>query len=849
MILKYICAIALLCIISTSLSANEDKLQKVSLQLQWKHQFEFAGFYMAQEKGFYKDLGIDVEFIEFNENIDVVDSVTSGKAQYGLGYSSIIVDYLNDKPIVFVANFFKQSPLVLITQKEITSLSQLKDSKIEGLANNIDNITLYTMLDKFGISDKDIQTLPPSFSVDAFINKDVDAMSVFITNELFLLEESGVEYNIFSPVTYGAKYYDANLFTSQQESVEHSPRVEKFRDASIRGWEYALLHKEEAVQLILKKYNTQNKSKKALLFEAKQIEQIMLTKVHKIGSIDNDKVEIIADNFKQSGFVDTKKVFDIDKFIFKAKEENNILSLEEKKYLKEKEYITACVDPNWMPFSAIVDAKYIGVDADFLELFGQKLGIPIEIYHTKSWSQSVGFAKAKKCDILSMLVQTREKKKFLNFTKAYTNFTNVLITRTNKPILTDMKNLKNEKIAIVRDYGEVELMRDKYPNLEVFEVENMKEGFAKVSSGEVYGFIDNAFTIDYFFQTEDNLHFKIGNYFNEKKSLHLGVRDDDVKLHSILQKVVQSLSEEEKQKIRDKWLGLEYEERSDYTVVYQILGISFIVFLFIAMRIYYVKQSNTQLKIKVAKELEKAKAKDKVMFHQSKLVAMGEMIENIAHQWRQPLSQVNSCVLVIDDILDVKDIHDKELEDKLLEIESLTKYMSRTIEDFKNFFDQNKEKEYFYIEEVLDRSLEVLSGKIASNKIEIVRGLATEHNCYGYPSELQQVFISILNNAIDTIHEKERSKGKITIKINAISSVNTITISDNAGGIPEDLHNKIFEPYYTTKHKSQGTGLGLYISKLIVEESLGGALSVKNNFHGATFTIKLEAVEIIREGK
>ena len=849
MLFKYIYTITFSCIMSAYLSANELKLQNITLQLQWKHQFEFAGFYMAKEKGFYKDVGLDVDFLEFNENTNIVDSVLSQKVQYALGYSSIIVDYLNHKPIVFVANFFKQSPLVLVTQKEITSLSQLKGSRIEGLANNIDNITLYTMLNKFGISYNDIDNIPPSFSVDNFINKKIDAMSAFTTNELFILREAGIAFNVFDPVSYGATYYDVNLFTSEEEAVRFPSRVTNFKDASIKGWEYALAHKEEAVALILNKYNTQNKSKGALLFEAKQIEQIMLPNVHKVGSIDKDKLKIIADSFNQSGFINTKKILDIENFIFKDNTNNTRFTQEEKKYLEEKKYITACIDPDWMPFSGIVDNKYVGVNAGFLQLFENSLGIPIEIYHTKSWSQSVGFAKAKKCDFLSMVVETEERKKFLKFTQAYFSFTNVLVTTKNKAIMTDIKDLKNKKLAIVKDYVEVELIKNEYPKLEILEVENMKEGLLKVSRGEVYGIIDNVFTIDHYFQKEDNLQFKIGNYFNEKNSLHLGVRDDDITLYNILQKVVQRLTKEEKKSIRDKWLGLEYEKRVNYTIFYQALGTILIIILFIIMRIYYVKKSNSELKKKVGRELEKAKAKDKVMFHQSKLVAMGEMIENIAHQWRQPLSQVNSCVLVIDDILAVKEIHDKGLEDKLLEIESLTKYMSRTIEDFKNFFDQNKEKEYFYIEEVIDRSLEVLGGKLASSKVEIIRGLATEHNCYGYPSELQQVFISILNNAIDTIHEKETPKGKITIKISALSSGNTITISDNAGGIPEDLHNKIFEPYYTTKHKSQGTGLGLYISKLIVEDSLGGELSVKNNFHGATFTIKLQAVEIIKEGK
>ena len=848
--MKTFIKILLLFILSSVVLAEEKNLEKITLQLQWKHQFEFAGFYMAKEKGFYEDVGLDVSFLEFNESIDIVENVLKGKADYGLGYSSIIADYLNGKDIVFIANFFKQSPLVLVTQKNITSLSQLRGSKVEGLANNIDNITLFTMLSKFGVSSSDIQTLHPSFSIDAFVNQEIDAMSAFTTNELFLLQKSGVEYNVFDPVSYGAKYYDVNLFTSKKELQEHPKRIQSFQNASIKGWEYALSHKDETVEVILNHYNTQNKSKESLLFESKQIEQIMLPEVHKIGSIDKTRVEIIVDDFIQSGFIKNNNTRDLDSFIFKSSsaKDKAKLSKRDREYLKKKEFITACVDPNWMPFAAVIDGKYTGVDADFLEIFEKKLGIPIEILHTNSWDQSLGFAIEKRCDILSMAVPTKERKKYLRFTEPYFSFINVLVTNNDERILTDKNNLQTKKVAIVRGYAEVEIMREDYPGIKILEVDNIEEGLEKLKDEEVYGFIDNSFTIDYYFQKEDYSNFKIGSYFDEKSNLALGVRDDDYKLYSILNKIIQNTSYEEQQFIQTKWFTLNNKKTFEYDIFYQLFIGLFIILSLVAYRHYSIKQLNKELEKRVEKELNNSKDKDKMIFHQSKLVAMGEMIENIAHQWRQPLSQVNSCVLVIDDVLDEKKIQDPLIEEKLLEIESLTKYMSNTIEDFKNFFDQSKGKENFYIEDILDKSLKILSTKIETNEIAILRGLATKHSFYGYPNELQQVFIVILNNAIDAIVDKKITKGKITIDVNLINSINTITISDNAGGISEDYQEKIFEPYYTTKHKSQGTGLGLYISKIIIEDSLGGKLSVKNNFNGATFSIKLQQHQIMKEG-
>lgn len=336
-----------LLLLTLLLIVNVYALEKVALQLQWKHQFEFAGFYAAKEKGFYEEEGLDVSFLEYDGTNNITDEVLSGKAQYGLAYSSIIAEYLNERPVVLVANFFKQSPLVLVTQNDIETLSDLKGKKVMGVSDGIDNLTLLLMLDKFGINLKDIQNVRATFSIQDFVDKKVDAMSVFTINEIYELNKRKIQYKIFDPTIYGAKYYNSNLFTSQEELYKHPERVEKFKNASIKGWKYALEHKEEIVKLIKKKYNTQNKSEEALLFEAKQTEQVVLPNVYEIGSVDIDRIKIIANNFIQAGFVH-KNNLDIKSFIYMpiGSEDKIKLTDEERHYLQNKEEITMCVDPD-----------------------------------------------------------------------------------------------------------------------------------------------------------------------------------------------------------------------------------------------------------------------------------------------------------------------------------------------------------------------------------------------------------------------------------------------------------------------------------------------------------------------
>jgi len=284
------------------LHADTPTLEKVTLQLQWKHQFEFAGFYAAKEKGFYKDVGLDVSLLEYDGG-DTIDEVAKGQTDYGVDYSSLISAYGNGKPIVFVANFLKQSPLVIVAQENIKSPAELKHKTIMGVSDTIDNITLINMLNKFDVQMKDIVSVPTSFTLDDFKNKRVDAIVVYTTNELYTLNKLGIKFTLFNPTIYGTEYYDVNLFTSKDKAKKNPEQVKRFKQASIKGWNYALTHKKEIVNLILKKYNNQNKSKKALLYEAQQIENLMLPNVYPVGSIDENRVKLIAENFRQSGYM------------------------------------------------------------------------------------------------------------------------------------------------------------------------------------------------------------------------------------------------------------------------------------------------------------------------------------------------------------------------------------------------------------------------------------------------------------------------------------------------------------------------------------------------------------------
>lgn len=250
---------------------------------------------------------------------------------------------------------------------------------------------------------------------------------------------------------------------------------------------------------------------------------------------------------------------------------------------------------------------------------------------------------------------------------------------------------------------------------------------------------------------------------------------------------------------------------------------------------------NTNLEKRVKKEVAKNKEKQKMLFWQSRMASLGQMLGNIAHQWRQPLTELS---LVMFNMKKASNLGDNEKVKELYgESKELINNMSNTIEDFTNFFNPQKEKESFEVKEAIGESLNILRKVIEKDDISIYIKIKYDCKVIGVPNELSQVIVNLIQNAKDAFVQKDIKNKNIDIilkeeKIND-KSYAFLEIKDNALGIDKDISDKIFEPYFTTKHKSQGTGLGLFMSKMIIEKSLNGNLSHKNYKKGSIFTISI----------
>jgi len=242
----------------------------------------------------------------------------------------------------------------------------------------------------------------------------------------------------------------------------------------------------------------------------------------------------------------------------------------------------------------------------------------------------------------------------------------------------------------------------------------------------------------------------------------------------------------------------------------------------------FIKLNGKKVKLSTLIDITELKAKDRLLFQQSKMASMGEMIGNIAHQWRQPLSLISTCASGIKFEKEFNQISDERLYENLDLIVENTQYLSKTIDDFRNFFKVDKVIEDFSVNESIEKVIKLLKSSIQNHNIQIKTLFAKELIINGYPNEFLQVIINILNNAKDVIILQPKETRFIDIKTYIKNKKCFIEISDNGGGVDETIISKVFDPYFTTKHKSQGTGIGLYMSHQIIVEHMKGTISIKN---------------------
>jgi len=301
-----------LCFSGEKTYETEKPLPIVTLQLKWKHQFQFAGYYAALEKGFYKEAGLDVQIIEATDGEEATRQVISGKADFGVAMSDLIGLRAEGEPVVALASIFQHSPLIMLASKmsEIENIHELKGKKIS-LESHSEQLLSY--LESEGITLNELIISPHDYDISKLISGEVDAMSAYSTDEPFLLLNQEFEYSTFSPRAGGIDFYGDTLFTTEKQIKEHPERVATFLEASLKGWRYALDNTEEIVDLILSDYTTRH-SREHLLFEAEKTKRLIMADVVELGYMNPGRWQYIANILNEFNL--TPNDFSLEGFIY-----------------------------------------------------------------------------------------------------------------------------------------------------------------------------------------------------------------------------------------------------------------------------------------------------------------------------------------------------------------------------------------------------------------------------------------------------------------------------------------------------------------------------------------------------
>ncbi len=834
-------------------TGTDAPLTNVSLQLQWLHQFQFAGFYMAKEKGFYKAAGLDVEIREFTAETNTIGDVVARRADFGIG-RSIIIDGMNHQKVIALGAMFQHSPLMLMTTKKsgITSAKGLRGKRVMFKTEDLTSAPMVAMLASAGLGMDDIIHQPHSFNIDDLINGTTDAMLSYTTNEPFFLQQKGIEYNILSPSDYGFDFYSDILFTSRQLLRTRPELVRAFYEASIKGWLYAFDHIDESIDLILKKYNTQNKSREHLLYEAGELKKLAFADGVPFGHIDRHKIHRIVDIYKVLGLCDSD--YSADDTIYRIKKRGNTLDLTEaeKQWLADHPILRVGIDIAWPPFEYVdIDGGYKGMAAEYIALLEERLGVKFLVKKGLDWAQTVDAVKARKLDIFSCVVKTAERSEYMDFTSPYLSFPMVIMTNDKIRYVSGLNALEGKNVAVVKGYVTHEMLKNYYPDIHLITTKNVQEALDMIAYDQVDAFVGNIATASYYIKKGGYTNIKIAGKTPYRFELGLAGRNDWPQLTPILQKALDSITDKERDAIYKRWIAITYEHGFDYDLLWKISAGGLLLILLIVFWNRTLSKEikrrraaetrltelNQNLEAEVERKLGEIREKDKMLLRQSQMAVMGEMIGVIAHQLKQPLNAVGLLVQDSQDAYEHDEMDRTYMERFVERTMEQIDFMALTIDDFRNFFNPNKVKKRFSAQKAITKIVNLMSVQYAKSDIRLELSL-TDCTLLGSEGELQQLILNIANNAKEAFAKNGSGERLITIRTEWADDTYTITVQDNAGGIPDEIIGYIFDPYYTTKGE-KGTGIGLYMVKMVVENDFGGTVTARNGEEGACFTIAL----------
>lgn len=643
----FIRKLLLILIIYSNLFAKE----KITLYPDWLDQFQFAGYYIAKEKGFYDDFGLDVEIKPFNQNVNIVDEVINNDATYGIGKSSLILEKYNDKNVVFISSIFQESPLILISlkNKNINSVSDLENKRVMITNDAIESATIKSILN----SDKNIdmstlKILPHSGKIDDLINNKTDLMACYLSNEPYTLSKNGIDFNYFSTNYLNLNFYEGIIFTSQNEVLTNPYRVQSFDKASLMGWEYAFSNIKETAKLIFEKYNSQNKSLDELIYEGNVLKDLSKFDLGILGNINIDRIEDIKKFYTYSGINKSINTFNSNSIIFNK--EYLILNGSQKDYLDKNQFTLLLKDSN-PPFSFKSTTEFKGFEIDFWHLFSDKLSKPFNTEEVLNGNISYVFSNSVKVNFVYSYDYPNKKDKI--YTKPIAKIPLVIATKVDKNFINDLSTFEKTKIGILSSLNMKGKLLSLYPKIEFIEFETDDLAFKALQKNEIYGYVNNIYSLNSSINKNNYKDLKINSSLDINLNSYIELSMKDRQFKDILDLVISKLKKDEIDNILNSYSQIYFNENLNYQ---QFLKIVIPLLIIIALILYLNYKLYKEIKLRkgIQKELLTLATNDTLtnIFNRRKIEEICEHEIKLASRYKTPFS------IIFFDLNDFKPIND-----------------------------------------------------------------------------------------------------------------------------------------------------------------------------------------------
>ena len=577
------------------LTSQANEKQKVTLYLDWLNQFQFAGYYIAKEKGFYNEVNLDVNIIEYSNN-NITKKVIENESTYGIGKSSLIVDKFEGNNIILLSSIFQNSPLVLISlaNSNIKTPKDLINKKVMITGDAKQSASIESMIASQGVNLKDITIQEHSFDIEDLINGTTDAMACYLSNEPYILNQKNIKFNVLNPNDYNFNFYEGILFTSKKESENNQIRVQNFNEASLRGWKYAFDNIEETAKLIYEKYNTQNKSLDLLIYEGSILKDFAKIDNNSLGNIHPQTIDEIKRFYTLLGLNTSNTLFETKTILFNK---NDILLNEKQLEYLENNKFTLLIENNKVPFSFKNTNEIIGIEIDFWKLISNKLSKPFNI------------EEMLKNEFLNIFTSSIKTKFIYSFEKKHSNkylLSNsiaqipiALATKDKVNYISDLSSLKSISIGVLKDLDLISTLKKDYPEINFIEITSIEDGMRKIKENKLFALIDNLYTLSHKIEEFKIDELKINNTLKYKIDMYLETDRKHEEFIKIINNAIFTLTEKEKSTILNNYQLILYHKNIDLFYV-----LKFIIPLVILLTIFAFLNYRLKNEIKRRKQIE-----------------------------------------------------------------------------------------------------------------------------------------------------------------------------------------------------------------------------------------------------